>query len=149
VTASAPRTCTACAQQLNDLSEPCPNCGSTRQTAHIGPSDSVGLVDGLAQITAIFGPNRSWSEKWLSVRKHLERVESACSANGYKGSDDVSRAFADFFIECDNMADWLGQDKSTGFGKTANNYRFNDRDLRRCHGAAIVAKHHTRDDPAR
>jgi hypothetical protein len=102
----------------------------------------------MAQITAIFGPNRSWSEKWLSVRKHLERVETACSANGYKGIDDVSRAFAAFFIECDNMGEWMWQDKSTGLGKTAvNNYRFNDRDLRTCNGAAIVAKHHARSDP--
>jgi hypothetical protein len=101
----------------------------------------------MVQLTAIFGPNRSWSEKWLSIRKHLERVETVCSPNGYKGIDDVSRAFADFFIECDNMAEWLWRDKSTGLSKTAvNNYRYGDHDLKVCNGAAIVAKHHTRDD---
>jgi hypothetical protein len=96
----------------------------------------------------IFGPNRSWSEKWLSVRKQLERVETACSANGYKGIDDVSRAFAAFFIECNHMYDWLWQDKSTGLPKSdVSKYMFADKDLRICSGAAIVAKHHTRDDP--
>jgi hypothetical protein len=85
----------------------------------------------MVQITAILDPNRSWSEKWLSVRKQLERVETACSANGYKGIDDVSRAFAAFFIECNHMYDWLWQDKSTGLNKSdVSKYMFADQDLR-------------------
>ena len=144
---AALRTCSDCNQELTDLSQPCPNCGSDRQTVHLGVSETVIGVDIVAELTGIFGPDRSWVEKWHSVRKQLERVETACSTSGYKGIDDVKQAFEGFFIECDNLAEWLWQDKTTGLSKTAvNNYRFGDRDLKICNGAAIVAKHHTRDD---
>jgi hypothetical protein len=148
VSSAAPRTCSDCGQELTDLSQPCPNCGSDRQTAHVGLSETVVAVDIIAELTGVFGPDRSWVEKWLSVRKQLERVESACTTSGYKGIDDVKQAFESFFIECDNLAEWLWQDNATGLSKTAvNNYRYGDRDLRICNGAAVVAKHHTRGDP--
>ena len=148
MSSAAPRTCSDCNQELTDLSQPCPNCGSTRQTAHIGLSESVGVADGMVQITAVFGPNRSWSEKWLSVRKQLERVETACSANGYKGIDTVRRTFDGFFVECTHLADWLWNDKSTGLTEAeVLRYVSNDFYLNLCRAAANTGKHHTRSNP--
>jgi hypothetical protein len=148
VSGAAPRTCSDCGQELTDPSELCPNCGSDRQTAHIGLSDNVVTVDILAELTGVFGPDRSWVEKWLSVRKQLERVETACSTSGYKGIDDVKQAFEGFFIECNHMYDWLRRDKSTGLTKSdLDKHIFGDHDLKICRGAANVAKHYVRDDP--
>jgi hypothetical protein len=74
------RTCSDCGRELEDLAEPCAACGSTRQTAHIGLSETAIAVEGTVSMGAIFGPDRPWYEQWHDVRKHLEQVEFACTA---------------------------------------------------------------------
>jgi hypothetical protein len=96
VSTAAPRTYSDCGQELEDLSSLCPNCGSTRQDVHVDLSELITAIDGLAGITVVRGPDRSWTEKWITVHKHLERVETACTPAGYKGNAEADvRAYID------------------------------------------------------
>src|SRR5688500_10582870 len=57
------RTCSDCDQQLDDLSQPCPNCGSTRQTAHVTISPVT--VKARIPIGRAIDPDRS---EWRARR---------------------------------------------------------------------------------
>jgi hypothetical protein len=83
------------------------------------------------------------------VRQQLELVEADCRPGAYKGNDAVRRDFETFFVECIRLGDWLWQDKSTGLTKDAvRKHIRSNRDLKICSAAAIIKKHHTRDDPS-
>jgi hypothetical protein len=93
------------------------------------------------------GQDRSWAEKWVTVQKQLERVEQVCTP-GYKGDDDVTRAFDSFFVDCVHLGDWIWSDKTTGFTKAeVRAYIKESWDLTLCLAAANIEKHHTRSDP--
>jgi hypothetical protein len=145
---AAMRTCSDCGQRLEDLAQPCPKCGGTDQSVHIDLAEFFTVIDGLASITVVRGPDRSWTEKWIAVHKQLERVETGCTPAGYKGNDDVIRAFEGFFVDCIHVGDWLWNDRKTGFTEAeVRAYIYKDPDLTLCRAVANTGKHHTRSDP--
>jgi hypothetical protein len=145
---AATRTCSDCGRHLEDLTQPCPKCGSTRQDVQLDFGELITAIDGLASITVVRGPDRDWTEKWVTVLKQLERVENACTPAGYRGNDDVIRTFDSFFVDCIHLGDWIWSDKRTGFTEAdVRAYINKSPDLTLCRAVANTGKHHTRSDP--
>jgi hypothetical protein len=143
-----PRTCSDCGRLVEDLTQPCLNCGSPRRNAHIDIKEWFAAIDGIVSIKAERGADRFWTEKWVTVRKQLERVENACTPASFKDEDDVIRAFDSFFVDCIHLGDWIWNDRRTGFTEAeVRAYIKNDPDLTLCRAAANTGKHHTRSDP--
>jgi RNA polymerase subunit RPABC4/transcription elongation factor Spt4 len=142
------RTCSDCGEELHDLTQPCPTCGSLRQSA---AQAGVALVVATAQpatVSASYNSDQPWSAQWLNVRQHLETAEAACRPDSYRGNVAVKRSIENFFTQCFHMGDWLWEDPSTGLTRSqVGGFINSDPSLRVCAGMANTSKHRVSNDP--
>jgi hypothetical protein len=96
-------------------------------------------------IEVTYGPQRPWYERWLDLQGTLKDLEAFYQPGARHGVDVMKRRFAEFFVACLHMVDWLHQDTTTGLTE-AQLWTFVDGnpDLRICEGMASTWKHHTR-----
>jgi hypothetical protein len=97
---ASPRTCSDCGRELEDLSQPCRNCGSTRQTAYIQTGGSVVPSGAVTEYTVTYSGDRPWFGRWYGVRQELEKVEAECRPEAYRGGLYIVAAFENFFWQC-------------------------------------------------
>jgi hypothetical protein len=140
------RTCSDCGFELQDLTKPCPECGSIRQTAHVQPQPVTVAVNAHSpDISVGYGSDPAWYAQWRSVRQHLEVVEADFQPGAYPGNEPVRLHLENFFTQCFHLGDWLWQDKSTGLNeKQVRQFIDNDPALRVCAGMANTSKHRIR-----
>jgi hypothetical protein len=142
---AAPRTCSDCGRDLEDLSQPCPNCGSTRQTTYLHTGGSTTPSGAVTEYTVTYSGDRPWFGRWYGVRQELEKVEAECRPEAYRGGLYIVAAFENFFWQCLHLGDALWEDKSTGLSEQKV-IRFiqGDPDLSKCEAMASTSKHHKR-----
>lgn len=140
------RTCSDCGEALNDLTQPCPACGSLRQSAAIQATAAIGLAAAVGPgVSLTFNSNQPWYAQWHKVKQSLTVIEDACLPESYRGNDPVKHAVENFFTNCLDLGDWLWNDPSTSLSKTEiRDFIDNDPSLRICNGMANTTKHRIR-----
>jgi hypothetical protein len=103
--------CTDCDELLLEGDGgPCPTCGSMHRTVKVVATATVGVsISGPVGLKITKGPDRSWHEKWLAVTDALRKIEDAYSQPDLSGQEIESRVNT-FFVECDHLRDWTGDD---------------------------------------
>lgn len=143
------RTCSDCGAELDDLTKPCPACGSSRQDVTVQASAAIATAAAVQSgISISYSFDQRWYAKWHNVRQRLATTEDACRPCSYRGNDAVKRSVEDFFTHCFHMGDWLWEDPSTGLTKAqVCTFIENDPSLSVCEGIANTDKHRVRSKP--
>jgi hypothetical protein len=92
------RTCSDCGEALSVLTQPCPACGSSRQSASVRATAAAGVAAVLQPggVSLTFNPDQPWYTQWHKVRQSLKIVEDACLPETYPGSNAVQHATETF-----------------------------------------------------
>jgi hypothetical protein len=140
------KTCSDCAEALSELTQPCPACGSSSQSAAIQATAAVGVAAAVGPgLSLTFNPDQPWYSQWYKVKQSLTTIEDTCRPESYRGNDPVKHAIENFFTNCLDMGDWLWNDPSTGLSQTrVHNFIDNNPNLQICNGMANTTKHRIR-----
>ena len=108
-----PVSCSNCGASRNNLDDgvPCPSCGSTALTVHVSFHDEVAVTESFG-ITAAYGKQRPWSEKWKEVEaayKALTEVYSGRAPRG-GGAEEWRSAALSFFRTCHELPEAILSD---------------------------------------
>src|SRR5688572_28504669 len=138
------RTCSDCGREVTEQ-EPCPDCGSLRQTVAVKATGAIRPQGSIASMGVKYGAQRPWSNHWYDVQQELRAVEAACQPGANRDNQSLKRSFETFFTVCFHFGDWLWEDQSTGLTKRqVENFIDSDPALRVCEGLANTKKHRTR-----
>ncbi len=143
--------CPECMTRLDEVpsDDACPTCGGRRRNAAPSPA-SVSMKVTVPTPTVIVSPDhhRPWVEKWCSIVRALAAIDDAYDGSTLRGNVEVEEFVRRFFVECNDIKDWLIGDFADLPGSVSktkiNGHYFKEPSLTLCNAMANTSKHHTR-----
>lgn len=107
-----PVSCSNCGASRDNLDDgaPCPSCGSTALTVHVSSHDEVAVTESFG-ITAAYGKQRPWPEKWKEVETAYHALTEVYRGHAPEGGAEGWKSAAlSFFRTCHELPEAILSD---------------------------------------